>query len=91
MSDRLVQDCILVLRRIYDKQLSVNQIIPETGLNKKYVFETLNVLKRAKIIEKKKTKKKAIAYCFLKNFYSVAKKTFSLFRIIEMHINFSQD
>ncbi len=52
MKDRLVSDCIQILRLLLDGPTNVNSIIKETGLYKNNVFEANKTLKDAELITK---------------------------------------
>src|SRR6266571_9120653 len=52
MKDRLVSNCIQILRRLLDGPTNVNSIIKETGLYKNNVFEANKTLKKAKLVTK---------------------------------------
>jgi hypothetical protein len=49
MADRLVCNCIQILRLLLDGPTNVNSVIKQTGLYKNYVFEANKTLKKAEL------------------------------------------
>jgi DNA-binding HxlR family transcriptional regulator len=51
--DRLVKTCIYILRLISDKNLQVNEMIAQTGINDKtHLFEAIQTLENAKLLKR---------------------------------------